>query len=64
MFWGIPIHSSIVITTMMAGIHRIPNASLHARSVARYLRNGASAGPSRSPLPGGASLSSPPPHPA
>lgn len=61
---GMCIQSSTVTTTMIAGIQSTPNASLQARSVERYRRNGASAGPSRSPGPARALASSCVPHPA
>ena len=62
--WDMCIQSSTVTTTMMAGIQSNPNARRHARSVDRYRRNGASAGPWRSSEPAGAFMSSPEPHPA
>ncbi len=61
---GIPIHPSTVTSTTITGSQRHPKESLHARSVERYRKKGASAGPWRSAEPAGAFMSSPEPHPA
>ena len=62
--WGTFIHSSTVMSTMIAGIQAKPMPTRHQRSLDRWRRNGSMAGPVLSAGSSGACASSSEPQPA